>query len=359
MSDQVYYQLQELLDSMPSGFPKTEQEIEIKILKKIFTEEEAALMPHLRLKWEAAAAVAERTGDDPKELEAKLWDMHNRGEIAAVDLGDVKLFKLMPYIIGIYEFQLNRMDDEFVHLAEDYMRVAYAPVIGEHNPSFMRVLSIEEDVPDESTIEPYESLKWHIENAKAWAVGDCICKKEKTMLGEGCDNPQEVCISIAPMENFFDNYFWGRPISKDEAFKVLDMAEEAGLVHMTQNTKKGQYIICNCCECCCGMLRAFNELNKLNAVTVSRFEARVDEDLCTACGVCLDRCQVKAIDLEDTADINERCIGCGLCVSTCPAEAITMVEREDAPEIPESEKEWMIKREAARNGDSSYKKLLK
>ena len=358
MSDQVYNNLRELLDTMPSGFPETEEKIEIDILKKIFTEEEAALMPHLRLKWENADTIAARSGDDAKELEKKLWDMHTRGEIAAVNLGAVKLFKLMPYIIGIYEFQLNRLDDEFVHLAERYMEIAYAPVIGEHNPSFMRVLPIENDVPAGTVVEPYESLKWHIDNAKAWAVGNCICKTEKAMLGQGCDNPREVCLSLAPMENFYDDYFWGRPITKEEAFKILDMAEEAGLVHMTQNTKKGQFIICNCCECCCGMLRAFNELNRLNAVTPSRFYAVVDEDLCTACGVCVDRCQAKAIDLEDYARVNDRCIGCGLCVSTCPTEALSMVERETAPEIPRNEKEWMEKRENARGGDGKYKDLM-
>ncbi len=358
MSDLVYNQLRKLLDTLPSGFPETEDKTEIKLLKKIFTEEEASIMLHIKLKWEAAAAIAERSGDDPKELEDKLWDMHNRGEIAAVNLGGVKLFKLVPYIIGIFEFQLNRMDDEFVKLSEHYMKEAYGPVIGEHDPSFMRVLPIEQDVPDQSVIEPYESLKWHIENAKAWAVGDCICKKEKAMLGKGCDNPMEVCLSIAPIENFYDNYFWGRPISKEEAFKIMDTAEEAGLVHMTQNTRKGQYIICNCCECCCGMLRVFNELNKVNAVSASRYFARVDENLCSACGICLDRCQVKAIDLEDSAEINERCIGCGLCVSTCPVEAITMIEREVVPEVPSSEKEWMDKREKSRKGDDKYKDLL-
>ena len=43
MSDEVYYKLAEVLDSLPNGFPATESGVEIRLLKKIFQPDEAEL----------------------------------------------------------------------------------------------------------------------------------------------------------------------------------------------------------------------------------------------------------------------------------------------------------------------------
>lgn len=48
MSDQVYYKLAKVLDTLPNGFSATENGLEIKLLKKIFTPEEADLFCDLR-----------------------------------------------------------------------------------------------------------------------------------------------------------------------------------------------------------------------------------------------------------------------------------------------------------------------
>ena len=358
MNDTVYVRLRELLDTLPNGYPATESGIEIKILKKIFTPEEAEIFMQLRLKWETPEAIAARSGMDAAYLARKLPEMLNNGQLAGVTIGTVQLFKLIPFIIGIYEYQLNRMDDEFVRLTSEYMDTVYAKEMGSFDPPFMRVIPVESDIPSGAVIEPYESLKHQIESAKAWAVGDCICKKEKKMLGHGCDKPMEVCISFAPLENFFQDYFWGRPITKNEAFSILEMSEKAGLVHMTNNLKNGQYMVCNCCECCCGMLRGLNKFGLEGAVSPSRYVAVVDESLCSGCGICAERCQVRAVDMEDLAAINGRCIGCGLCVSTCPGGAISLTMRESAPVVPENEKQWLKDRDNARGGSGEYKKLI-
>ncbi|MCP4296849.1 MAG: 4Fe-4S dicluster domain-containing protein, partial [Proteobacteria bacterium] len=54
----------------------------------------------------------------------------------------------------------------------------------------------------------------------------------------------------------------------------------------------------------------------------------VDQEECTGCEDCLDRCQMNAIEIDDTATIDTaRCIGCGLCITTCPMEAIQLEEK--------------------------------
>ena len=57
MSD-VYSKLARVLDELPNGFPATESGVEIKILKKIFTPEQAELYCDLTLKFETAEQIA-------------------------------------------------------------------------------------------------------------------------------------------------------------------------------------------------------------------------------------------------------------------------------------------------------------
>ena len=67
----------------------------------------------------------------------------------------------------------------------------------------------------------------------------------------------------------------------------------------------------------------------LNAV----FYAVVDEDICTGCGECAERCPVKAVEVDEVATVDgERCLGCGLCAGACPAGAISVLLREDREE---------------------------
>jgi len=361
MADEVYYRLRDILDKMPNGYPATEDGLEIKILKKIFTEEEAGVATKMRMKFETAEAMAERTGLDAEYLRKMLPKMASQGQIWGVTIGGAKIYKLAPFVFGIYEWQVYRMDRELVDMLEVYSHRDFGKIFYKESPALLKVVPIEQEIPADSVIEPYQRVSSLIEGAKSWAVGDCVCKKEKSILGERCDKPMEVCMALSPIENMFEGYFWGRPITKEEAYAVLKKAEDSGLVHMTSNTKEGHIYICNCCGCCCGILRGVNELGLDSALARSNYRAVVDAELCTACGACLDRCQVKGvIEVGDTAVISDRCIGCGLCVSSCPVEAIKMARKDDAhiEYVPIDEKEWNKKRAEARGRDD-YKDLLK
>ena len=133
---------------------------------------------------------------------------------------------------------------------------------------------------------------------------------------------------------------------KEEGLKVLDMSEEAGLVHTSNNSADKASLICNCCPCCCTILRGKTQLKHPHAFEPSRFAAFVKTDDCTGCGICEeDRCPVKAITMnDDVAFVNEaECIGCGLCVTGCPVEAIELVERKQMPAIPATIQDMAVK----------------
>ncbi len=361
MSEDIYRQLQQVLDTLPNGFPATENGTEIKLLKKIFEPDEAELFCDLRLTFETPEQIAQRTGRPLDGLEEKLTEMWKKGQLFGVDLGAMKVFKMMPWAFGIYEFQLNRMDREFCELCEDYM-LAFGGQFFKSQPQLMQVVPVEKEIRAAHEAIPSQQVSNIIEKGQSFAVADCICKKEKHMLDKGCEKPLEVCMGIAPVPGVFDNYHWGRAISKEEAYQVLEKAEEAGLVHLTWNMQDGNFFICNCCGCCCGVLRGINELGVDPGLVVnSHFYAVIDPEQCTACGVCADeRCQVNAIEESDDAYriLPEKCIGCGLCISTCPSEAIELVRRPEDQCVmpPVNEADWYDERARIRGVDySQYK----
>ncbi len=356
MVDEVYQRLAQVLDTLPNGFPATDSGVEIKLLKKIFTLDQADLFCEMRLTYETAEKVSKRTGRPLEGLDEKLFSMWERGQIFSINIGGVRVYKMMPWILGVYEFQLAHLDEEFAKLNEEY-----SPVFGrqffENKPQLMQTIPIEENISISQDALTYERVSTIIENGQSFMVQECICKKEQGILGKPCKKPLEVCLVIAPIPGVLDDRTWARAISKQEAYDLLRTAEEAGLVHLASNVRKGQYYICNCCGCCCGILRGINQLGiPASDVINSHYYAEIDPDKCSVCGICADeRCQVCAIEGSEGSYIviREKCIGCGLCVSTCPEEAIQLIHKKHEKLVspPITEEQWFKDRGRLRGVD--------
>ena len=74
--------------------------------------------------------------------------------------------------------------------------------------------------------------------------------------------------------------------------------------------------------------RAMRLMNP-GALTVEAITAEVDEELCTACGLCAKVCPYKAITVDVKARVPAKvteasCSGCGTCSAECPVGAIRM-----------------------------------
>ena len=355
MSTNPYKQLAQRLDALPNGFPATEDGVELELLATLFSPEEAALAAQLKFPLETAENIALRLGLDQQEVEDLLAEMAQRMLIRSGRTPTGVGYGLMPFVVGIYEGLMGKINQEQAQLFEDYYYESFGQMLAVQ-PPVHRVIPIKESVSVDLAIEPYESATTLVDNAGSWGVIDCICRQQKKMIGEGCDHPVDVCLMIHERPHVYDNHDSIRALSHEEALATLQRAAEAGLVHSVSNNQKGTHYICNCCTCSCGILRGMADLGIANVVARSSFVNTVDEGLCLGCEDCLDYCQFGALALNDDFIVEVKqvsCVGCGVCVPHCAEEALSLVRR-PAAEVkapPVTILDWGLQRALERQLD--------
>ena len=123
-----------------------------------------------------------------------------------------------------------------------------------------------------------------------------------------------------------------KEITKEEAWDVIKLSDESGLVHFVDNAEGDIQHNCNCCGCACWNVGNIRRRKiPRDALMATYFLRETDEDECISCGACVDVCPVDALELEDefpTVD-EEWCIGCGVCATVCPTGAAKMKMRSD------------------------------
>ena len=345
--------LAQRLDALPNGYPATDDGAELRVLAKLFSPEEALLASKLRMTKETAREIVDRTGGEFREVRQMLKSMAKRGLIKAGKGEGGLVYGIMPFVVGIYEMQVGSIDQEFAQLFEDYYQKAFGQAVS-IQPQFHRVLPVNETIRKDMDIYPYESAADIIDQLKAWGVVDCLCRKQKALIGDPCEHPLDVCMIMSNTPGAFDQSSTVRGLTKDEAMETLHRAADAGLVHSVSNSQEGVWYICNCCTCSCGLLRGISEFGIANVVANSAFVNQVDEEICVPCEFCVDACQFEAITVDEVAIVDEyKCVGCGVCVIACLEGALGMVRRpeEEIKVPPLTEEDWLERRAVERGLD--------
>ena len=355
MTEDIYDRLAKALDQLPNGFPQTTSRTEIEILKRIFTADEAELASQLTGKMETTEAIARRVGLSEQEASKKLMSMAERGLLWYYEKEGKPRFRLAPFIVGIYESQLEALDHELAHLVEKYMSEGGAVGIMKPQPALHRVIPAQKAVKSE-WIMPYDDVKAVLLASKTFHLRDCICRVQQDHIGRKCTFPLRTCLSFSTVELPARQ----GDISKEEALAFLDKAEEIGLVHTVSNVMKGFGYVCNCCGCCCGILRGITDWGIENSVAHSNYYSVINPDECLNCGACVTRCQIHAITEQNGITVvnRERCIGCGLCVTGCPNGAAQLERRPEKQMItpPIDFKTWEQQRLDNRGSSHKSKK---
>jgi len=337
--DDVYRQLARHLDDMPGGFPSTESGVELRILRRLFTPEEAEMALKLTLVPEEPAHVAKRLHLPQEETAKRLEEMAGKGLIYRLPAKDGPVrYLAWQFAIGIWEFHVNSLDKGLVEDMAEYIPRLLDVETWKKAPQ-LRTIPVSQSIPVEHKVMSYESAEELVRSHRRILVAPCICRREKKLAGEGCDRLEEACLVFGAGTDYYLKNGLGRMIDQEEALHILKVADRQGLVLQPGNSQKAGNICC-CCGCCCGVLRTMKKYPEPAKIMSSPFRVAVNVDACDGCGICLDRCQMDALRLGDgkvAADL-ARCIGCGLCVSTCPTKALSLVRKPAAeqPDVPET-----------------------
>ena len=336
--DRIYRELQQHLDRQAVGYPATKSGAEIRILKRLFSPEEAQLALHLAYRpapLDRICKLAEGSGIPRDRVESMLDNMARNGAIGHAEKEGSRYYWTMPFIVGMFEYQLKRLTPEFLGDVGQYIsdKAFGLAFLSTERPQ-MRTIPVNQSIAVEHHVATYDHIVDIINGADGpFAILECICRKWAAMRGSPCKKTsrQETCMPIGEMAKHAIENGVGRAISREEALEIARMNEAEGLVFQPSNAQKADFV-CACCGCCCGMLSIQKMLPKPVDFWATNYYAAVDAEVCTGCGTCVKRCQVNAVAMDESghkALVNlDRCIGCGNCVVTCQTGAMSLLRKE-------------------------------
>ncbi|HEY48938.1 MAG TPA: 4Fe-4S binding protein [Dehalococcoidia bacterium] len=352
-ADREYRLLQRRLDKNITGAP--ESPAFTKILRLLFTPDEAGFVRHIPSRPTPLDVLSRRLGIPEDELGEKLTGMAKRGLMLDVENKGQRYFALPPVVIGFFEYSFMRTGDdttagELARLFEQYMIEddRFAHSVYQRTTQLGRSLVREEALPEDDHIEilDWERASHLIQSAWALGVSTCPCRNKATLLGEACDRPQRTCLTLNGGAPPLIRSGLAESITVEEAMRVLEECKEAGLAQSGDNVQRNVTFICNCCGCCCEMIRAIKTFDIRNAIVSSNWIMEVDLSRCKGCGKCAESCPLGAIEIAEEIEGEKKrrwavldetlCMGCGVCYSACKNGGVTMKARPQRVLTPEN-----------------------
>ncbi|WP_076750796.1 4Fe-4S dicluster domain-containing protein [Desulfatitalea tepidiphila] len=340
-----YQNLVERLNRFPQGAPPSEQLF--RILKLLFSEEEARLVALLPIRVFTAEQAARAWGLDDATTRKKLDDLCDRALLVDFEEAGRTTYCLPPPMAGFFEFSMMRVRGDidqkalaellyrYINVEEDFAKALFA----RGQTQLGRVFVDEGQLPDAFTLEvlDYERLSRVIDTASHIGVSLCYCRHKMAYLGHACDAPREICLTFNLVAASLIRHGNARPVDVIEAKDMVQRAQAHHLVQFGENVREKVCFVCNCCKCCCEGMIAARRFATFHPVQTTNYLPAIDAGQCTGCGQCTQWCPVEAIVLTpDEADNRKRpkavlnsdiCLGCGVCARACPSDAITMMAR--------------------------------
>jgi Fe-S-cluster-containing hydrogenase component 2 len=197
-----------------------------------------------------------------------------------------------------------------------------------------RSIKVNQDISIPNQVLPLDVISEMMKTVDLIALSNCYCRSAKSVLGEACDHPLETCFYFDELAQMKLQTDYAREIDYDEAMEILYECEAQGLVHNVSNCEGKIQTLCNCCECSCGVLKAWTR-GVRNTTSPSRYLVRLDPARCTVEKDCLEACPVTALSVVDGKLVIDEmeCLGCGLCIPSCAKGALALEIRQAPPKV--------------------------
>ena len=349
----VYKALAKRLNQNPVGAPLNETLIQI--LSVMYTEKEASIGSAFPAGFTTLDKLSRSTGLPAAELLCQLEQMAEKGLVFDIPRQDTIFYQLSPLVIGFFEYTFMRATSklplkELAELFEQYHHEnGVANEFFGAETKMFQTWAYESLLPAdiETEVLTYEKASEMIRDAGGGSLTMCYCRHQAWHLGKACSAPlEDVCMSLGSASEWLVRRGFARPASADQLLRVLEQTEELGLVHLADNVQKKPAYICHCCGCCCGLLRSINE-HETPSVHPSNFHPAINQESCTGCGACVERCHVNALQIVNTAGDNHaellavHCLGCGACIRGCRQSAIKLIRKSKLYLPPKDKREQM------------------
>lgn len=348
-SETLYRRLQQHLDRMPVAFPPAPSGVEIRILERLFTPEEAEIALELSALPEPAPAIHRRFGGRIAidELRRKLESMAAKGVVLSFPVAGEMRFGKTIFAVGMYERQLKTLTPEFERDVRQYFDEAFGRALHTGKTPQLRIVPVNKQVAIDRGVTTYDRIRGYVEaHPGPFGVLRCICRHGHDLLHEPCRQTKlrDNCLMIGPAAGWAVESGNGQAVTRERMLDLLDQADRDGLVLQPENTKAPMFVCC-CCGCCCGVLRSAKRFPRPADFFSSNFYAVADAGACQSCGACEARCQMEAIASPEGKAVvdRSRCIGCALCITACPSGALRLDAVDNPKEPPDDVKALYLK----------------
>jgi Pyruvate/2-oxoacid:ferredoxin oxidoreductase delta subunit len=344
MSNEVYRQLLEVMKKRGGPYAGADIPEFYEMAEALFTPGEARVNNAMPKGLFTAGDLAKQMDADEAITRDILEAMANKGLCYAYKIQEIQYYQSAKFMPGILELQFipgttTERDKKIARLIHAYEK-KWDELVGIPEQTFprSRVITVDSTIESGSKVHTYDQVDAYIDKFDPISVGTCYCRHAAALRGEDIHGlPTDVCMQFGAGAQYAMERLGAKKVSKEEARAVLRRSEDAGLLHMSQNTADDIGFICNCDRWHCVVVSQALGQSKPGLMFNSGFEPKFDPDLCTACENCLDRCPSQALSMgeEDVPLVDlDRCFGCAACATGCPVEAISMVSKPGFAEPP-------------------------
>jgi NAD-dependent dihydropyrimidine dehydrogenase PreA subunit len=343
--DEIYQRFIEYVSNPVIGFPESEHKWPM--IKSFITPEEADFMTGFPMSATSLDKIAAQLEMDPDEALEKINALCKKGLIYEAIRGDsvrYKLFTAMEMFLRVTFW--DGKDKEPTksmapHVNKYYMDGWYSQLKPLPHPG-LRAIPINKTVEDTRTFLPFEDVMKIIDGYEYYTVSYCVCRERHRLDPDYEDSkfPAEVCLHFDELGRYIVKHGHGREITREETLEILKKAADAGLVHGLGNHQGQPDTLCNCDLDYCTMFKPYHQLGFDKSMARSNYLAQPDPATCTACGNCVKRCPMDAIQMKFSTESTNKfrkavvvntevCIGCGVCVHKCKPKSITLKRKEE------------------------------